>query len=55
MKTTIDVLAKKIGMDRREFLKVSAQSGALLGATPFLSACHNDDDPNVAKKETRTY
>ncbi|RLA69584.1 MAG: hypothetical protein DRG24_08225, partial [Epsilonproteobacteria bacterium] len=55
MKTKISALEKKREMDRREFLKVSAQSGVVLGSVPFLGACHDDDESSDPTKERRTY
>lgn len=57
MQDRIDELAKKLGLSRREFLKMTAQSGAVLGTAPFLSGCFNNSHSRSsdANKEKRTY
>jgi hypothetical protein len=54
MQDKIDELAKKLGMSRREFMKLSAQFGSMLGAMPFMAGCSNKKHSDRIK-ESRTY
>ena len=52
MKDKIDELAAKYGMTRREFLKITAQSGMLLGMSSALPGCFNNN--TTLKKDDAT-
>ena len=57
MKKNMDKLVKELGINRREFLKRSAQSGVVLGTAPLLTGCfsnHHSNSSNI-NKEQRTY
>lgn len=60
MKDKIDELAAKYGMTRREFLKITAQSGMLLGMSSALPGCFNNNttlkkDDDSPQREKRNY
>ena len=55
MNDNIDAMAKKLGLSRREFLKLSAQLGVLMGAAPFLDACGGGGHDSGKGREQRTY